>query len=307
VHGYGAAVPEWDPDVVVDGALVRALLADQFSELDATSARLLGEGWDNSVWVVEEEWAFRFPRRAIAIPGVERELAVLPRLAPLLPVPIPEPRFVGRPSNRYPWPFFGALLLGGREPAEAELADQAREELGAELGRFLHIVHEVEIDAELPIDPNRRAEMSFRVPRARECLAQVDAAGIWRSPHRVRAILEAALRLPRSEAERVLHGDLHLRHILVEDRRVTAVIDWGDVCLGDPSIDLQLVWCLLPPAGRTRFVEAYGAIDDERLLRARATALYFCAMLASYAHSVGNANLLRESVAGLDRTLVDWD
>ena len=90
-QGYGAAVPEWDPDVEIDEALVRALLADQFSELDATSARLLGEGWDNSVWVVEEEWAFRFPRRAIAIPGVERELAVLPRLAPLLPVPIPSP------------------------------------------------------------------------------------------------------------------------------------------------------------------------------------------------------------------------
>ena len=300
-------MPEWEADVEIVEALVRALLADQFSELDATSARLLGEGWDNSVWVVEEEWAFRFPRREIAIPGVERELEVLPRLAPLLPVPIPEPRFVGRPSDRYPWPFFGAPLLEGREPADAELADQAREELGAELGHFLHIVHEVEIDAELPIDPNRRAEMSFRVPRAHECLAEVEAAGIWRSPHRVGAILEAALRLPRSEAESVLHGDLHLRHILVEDRRVSAVIDWGDVCLGDPSIDLQLVWCLLPPAGRTRFVEAYGAIDDERLLRARATALYFCAMLASYAHSVGNANLLRESVAGLDRTLVDWD
>ena len=48
-------------------------------------------------------------------------------------------------------------------------------------------------------------------------------------------------------------------------------------------------------------------IDDERLLRARALALYFCAMLAAYARSVGNANLERESVAGLERTLVDWD
>ena len=74
-----------------------------------------------------------------------------------------------------------------------------------------------------------------------------------------------------------------------------------------PSIDLQFVWCLLQPAGRARFVDEYGPIDDDRLLRARATALYFCAMLASYAHSVGNANLERESVSGLERTLVDWD
>ena len=114
-------MPEWDAEVTVDGVLVRSLLSEQFPELDARSARLLGEGWDNSVWVVEESWAFRFPRRAIAIPGVEREISVLPRLAPLLPAPIPEPRFVGTPSERFPWPFFGAPLLAGREPADADL------------------------------------------------------------------------------------------------------------------------------------------------------------------------------------------
>ena len=48
-------------------------------------------------------------------------------------------------------------------------------------------------------------------------------------------------------------------------------------------------------------------VDDERLLRARATALYFCAILGGVRRHVGNANLERESVAGLERTLVDWD
>jgi aminoglycoside phosphotransferase (APT) family kinase protein len=299
-------MPVWDSEVVIDEALVRDLLGEQFPDLDASSACLLGEGWDNSVWVVEEQWAFRFPRRTIAIPGVERELAVLPKLAALLPVQIPEPRFVGRPTGRYPWPFFGAPVLPGREPADAALTEDAREELGAELGRFLSVLHQLEIDVELPVDPNRRADMSFRVPRAREFLAEVREAGIWRPPDRVEAILDAASRLPRSDDDVLLHGDLHLRHILVSGRRVSAVIDWGDVCMGDPSIDLQLAWCLLPPAGRSRFVDEYSAIDDERLLRARATALYFCAMLASYANSVGNTNLLRESVAGLERALVDF-
>ena len=119
-------MPEWDAEVVVDEGLVHALLAEQFPELGASSAQLLGEGWDNSVWVVEERWAFRFPRRGIAIPGVERELAVLPALAPLLPVPIPVPRFVGEPSDRFPWPFFGAELLSGVEPCDAQLSDDDR-------------------------------------------------------------------------------------------------------------------------------------------------------------------------------------
>jgi aminoglycoside phosphotransferase (APT) family kinase protein len=300
-------MPVWDAEVVIDEVLVQALLAEQFPELDGSSARFLGEGWDNSVWVVEESWAFRFPRRAAAVPLVSRELAVLPRIAPLVPVPIPVPSFVGEPGERYPWPFFGAPLLPGREPANAALTDEAREELGAELGRFLRLLHRIEIDTELPVDPNRRADMSFRVPRARECLAEIRAAGIWRPPARVEPMLEAAFRLPPSDTEVVLHGDLHLRHILVSERRLSAVIDWGDACMGDPSIDLQLVWCLLPPTGRQRFVEVYGAIGEQRLLRARATALYFCAMLATYADSVGNASLLGESVAGLERTLVDWE
>jgi aminoglycoside phosphotransferase (APT) family kinase protein len=296
-------VPEWEAEVDVDGMLVRALLVDQFPELDASSARLLGEGWDNSVWVVEERWAFRFPRREIAIRGVERELEVLPALAPLLPVPIPEPHFVGVPSERFRWPFFGAPLLAGAELADAGLDDAAREQLGEELGRFLRVLHDIDLDAELPVDPNRRADMPYRVERARASLAE--AAGLLPMNERIEDILDEASRLPPSEEHVLLHGDLHQRHVLVEDDRLAAVIDWGDVCVGDASIDLQLAWCLLPPAGRARFVDAYGPIGGDRLLRARATALYFCAMLASYAHSVGHANLERECVAGLERTLVD--
>jgi aminoglycoside phosphotransferase (APT) family kinase protein len=209
-------MPEWDAEVEVGEARVRALLAEQFPEFDAASARLLGEGWDNSVWVVEGAWAFRFPRRAIAIPGVERELAVLPRLAPLLPVPIPVPRFVGQPSEHSPWPFFGAPLLPGQEPADADLTDDERVQLGGALGRFLRTLHSPEtltaVDPEraLPVDFNRRADMSIRVPRARENLAYVREFGLWTPPASMERILGAAELLPPSRVELVLtHGDLH--------------------------------------------------------------------------------------------------
>jgi aminoglycoside phosphotransferase (APT) family kinase protein len=161
-------MPDWDAEVAVDESLVRGLIAEQFPELDASSARLLGEGWDNAVWVVEEQWAFRFARRQIAVPGVEREIGLLPMLAPLLPVPIPVPTFVGEPSERFPWPFFGALLLRGVEPAETELRDADRTAVGADLGRFLRALHDVELEVELPYDFNRRADMAFRAALTRE-------------------------------------------------------------------------------------------------------------------------------------------
>jgi len=306
-------MPEWDADVAIDEALVRALLDEQFPELDAASARLLGEGWDNSVWVVEEQWAFRFPRREIAIPGVERELAVLPRLAPLLPVPIPEPRFVGRPSVRFRWPFFGAPLLPGLEPAEAELGEGDRMELGTALGRFLGALHAPEtlaaVDPEraLPVDFNRRADMPFRVARAREKLSALPV-DVWRAPRAVERILSDAEDLPApSGAEVVAHGDLHLRHLLVEGGAVAGVIDWGDVCRANPAIDLMLVWMLLAPAARERFFAAYGSVDAEQLIRSRVLALFLGVTLAHYARDVGHPSLERECVRALDRTLVDWD
>lgn len=88
-RGYRAdAVHEWSPEVVVDRELVHRLIAGRFPELQLGALGPLGDGWDNSVRLVEDRWVFRFPRRAIARAGVERELALLPRLARLLALPI---------------------------------------------------------------------------------------------------------------------------------------------------------------------------------------------------------------------------
>jgi aminoglycoside phosphotransferase (APT) family kinase protein len=129
-------MPTWTAELVVDERLVHRLLT-QFPGLDAESLRPFAEGWDYSIWVVDERWAFRFPRRGVAVPGVRREISVLPELAPLLPIPVPEPVFVGEPADGYPWPFFGSVLLPGQELGDAELGDDARLEVGHTLARFL--------------------------------------------------------------------------------------------------------------------------------------------------------------------------
>jgi aminoglycoside phosphotransferase (APT) family kinase protein len=299
-------VHEWAAEIEVGEPVVRRLLAEQF-ELEPGSLRLLAEGWDNSVWVADGTWAFRFPRRRIALPGVERELAVLPRLAPLLPVPVPLPRFVGRPSERYPWPFFGARLLPGREPESAAPAEDDRGELASVLGSFLRVLHAPELAAavdperRLPVDFNRRADMTARVPRTREQLAALERLGVWQAPRLVERLLAEAERLPPPAAEAVVHGDLHFRHVLVEDGAVTGVIDWGDVCRADPAVDLQLVWSFVPPAAREQFLLAYGPVSEEQLLRARVLALSLSAALAAYGHHEALPQVELEALAGLRR------
>jgi aminoglycoside phosphotransferase (APT) family kinase protein len=298
-------MPTWTAELVVDEQLVRRLLM-QFPAVDAETLRPLAEGWDYSIWAVDERWAFRFPRREMAVPGVRREIAVLPELAPLLPIPVPEPVFVGDPADDFPWPFFGSALLPGRELGDAELGDDARAQVGLALARFVRVLHDSEVAYDLPSDANRRADMSDRVPKTRDQLADLEAEGIWRRPASVDRLLDDAERLPPSQISTVVHGDLHFRQVLVDgNARPTGVIDWVDVCRSDPAIDLSMVWSFLPIEGREAFLAEYGPVSDEQLLRARVVAISLSAALAHYGHSEGFWGIEREALAGLERAAAE--
>ena len=153
------------------------------------------------------------------------------------------------------------------------------------------MLHDAEVTAELPIDPMGRADMAIRVPKTRESLHAIG----WPEPD---GVFEAALRLPPPTATTVLHGDLHLRHLLVHEGALSGVIDFGDICRGDPAIDLMVCWALLPPEGWAEFHATYGAVDEARLLRARVLALDLCAALVLYAAHEGMTAVEEEARTG---------
>jgi aminoglycoside phosphotransferase (APT) family kinase protein len=297
-------VPEWSADVTVDEPLVRRLIAGQFPELELATLRPFAEGWDNAVWLVGERWAFRFPRRNMAIAGVEREIAVLPALAPRLPVRIPAPVFVGHPALGYPWPFFGAELLPGIEAGDAALDDEARIRLAPALAGFLRTLHDTEVDHELPHDPNWRGDMPRRVEMTVDWLERLEREGVWRAPAAVSELLAEADALPATTRSVLCHGDLHFRHLLVDAHgTLTGVIDWGDLCRGEPAIDLSLLWSFFPPEGREAFLGVYGPLAQDQLVRTRLLAVNLCVILALYGHHEGMAGVRREALEGLERAV----
>ena len=294
---------EWAPEVVVDEPLARRLIGEQFPQVEQRSLQLLGAGWDNTVWLVDDEWVFRFPRRQMVIRGLENEMRYLPRIAPLLPVPIPKPTLLGKASDEFAWPFYGAPFLLGRELAEAGLDDDARTALGRPFGEFLSALHSLDLDADLPLDPVRRADMTFRVPRTRERFAELEALSVWTAPSEALEIVEAAAELGLPEPTAVVHGDLHLRHLLVDDGGApSAVIDWIDLSRNDPGVDLVLYWCALPPEGRDEFRAAYGSITEDELLLGRILSLFLCGTLVAWGHHEGVEHVKREALDGLART-----
>ena len=295
-------MPQWDPEIAVDAVLARRLLAEQFPELEPLPITLLGAGWDNTVFAVGAEWVFRFPRKELIVPFLETEIALLPELAPLLPVPIPVPQQIGVPSDAFPWPFFGARMLPGAELCNAP--DTSRELLAPQLGRLLRTLHGRDVlDAlggRLQENWTRRADMQLRVPMIVEKLAVLD--GLWHAPAHVHAMLDDALELPPPESTAACHGDLHFRHVLVDGDRVSGLIDWIDLCRGDPALDLQIVWSVLPPETRGAFLAEYGDVEDATLLRARVVAVFLCTALLEYAHHEGLPAIEREAIVSLDRT-----
>ena len=298
-------MPEWDAEERVDEALARRLIAEQFPELEARDLQLLGEGWDTMVWLVDDRWVFRFPRRTMVVSGLELEMRYLPAMADHLPLPIPRPTFLGRPSEAYGWPFYGAPFLPGRELADSALDDEARIALGRPLGEFLRALHSLELDADLPVDPTHRADMTSRVPMTRERFEQLEQAGLWTAPAAAHEIVEAAAALGPAEPTAIVHGDFHLRHLLVDDEgRASAVIDWVDLSRNDPGVDFVLYWSILPPNGRAKFRAAYGEPTEAQLARGRILSLFLCGILALWGDHEGVPSVKREALAGLERTLV---
>ena len=294
-------MPVWDAERVVDERLA-ASLAGRFTETAGRPLRLLAIGWDRTVWLVDERWVFGFPRRAVVAPGIERELEWLPRLAPRLPAAIPVPHFVGEPDGVFPWPFFGSAFIPGEEAMNVDCGGR----VAVDLAEFLRVLHSPQLAADigaesLPPDGNNRADMRVRVPYTRERLLE-----LGRLPAAAERILRDAERLqPPPKPHTIAHGDLHLRNPLVHAGRLSGVLDWIDVCRGDPSLDLMVLWSLVPQSARGDFLRAYGDVDEACLLRARVIALMLGAALALWARDQRQPQVESAALASIDRALRD--
>jgi aminoglycoside phosphotransferase (APT) family kinase protein len=278
----------WSAEQHVDEERARGLIRTQFSDLAADEVKLVSEGWDYAVFRVDGEWAFRFPRREMVIPGTEREIAVLPALAERLPIGVPAPVFVGGPGDDFPWPFYGARYLEGVE-ATGRSVDPAA--LGAAL-RTLHAPETLPArGGELPPHPQGRGDMEVRLPR-------FEAHGID-AP----ALVAAARELPPARHAAVCHGDLHMRQLLVDGDRLTGIVDWVDVCRSDPAVDLSVAWSTLDAGARPSFFAAYGEVGEETRVRARVVAAFLCAALVEWARKEQVPSVLDAALAGLQRAI----
>jgi aminoglycoside phosphotransferase (APT) family kinase protein len=289
----------WEPERSVDEALARRLIARQFPELAALSVEPYGVGWDNTAFVVGRRWVFRFPRRTIAVALVETECAILPALAPRLPLPLPVPVYLGRPGQDYPWPFAGYRELAGTTADRASPDAAARIAAAPTIAGFLAALHRVPAEEARALgagsDAIGRLDLGKRVAGVEERLVRLAGLGVLDDPGRWQRIVDD---LPAGWVPgdgTLCHGDLYARHLLVDDLGAPCgVIDWGDLHVGDPAVDLAIAHVYLPPAAHDEFRRAYGPIDEAAWRVARFRALFSAVAIVLYGHDVGDQALVRE-------------
>lgn len=293
----------WNAEYELSETDARQMIEDQFPSFTPAHLEVLGVGWDNTAWLVNDEFVFRFPRRSIGAQTLDAEIQVLPGLAGRLPLPVSAPEFVGHPAGGFPWKFAGYRKLRGRTACLANLSDAQRHDAARVLGEFLAALHAGGPDeaARLGAEPDRmgRLDAERRVPQVRQTLARLKEWNRVEDLAPFEGIIEdAAVRPP--QATTVVHGDLYSRHLLVDDAdRLCGVIDWGDVHFGDVAVDLAIAHEFLPASARGAFRRAYGPIDEGTWRLARFRALVHGALVAGYAHEIDDANLLREGLLSL--------
>lgn len=256
-----------DTGIEVTAGLVRELLREQHPDLAGLPIREVPGGWGNQMWRLGQELVVRMQRMDPTPELQFKERRWLPVLAPRLPLPVPVPVRLGEPSARFPkhWTVMtwvpGEPLDHGSISRGAHAADT--------LAGFLQALH-AEAPAEAPVATDRGThpgdctdgfEDFFRAVAPDDIAARVRA--VWDD-----AVASRAWRGPPVW----VHGDLHPANVVVSEGTLSGVVDFGDMCAGDPAWDLAAAWVLLPAGTACRFFDAYARADEATIRRARGLA-----------------------------------
>lgn len=289
-------------EVDTDATLVRRLLAAQFPQwADLPVEPAPSAGTDHAIYRLGDDLAVRLPRIHWAVEQVDKELRWLPVLAPHLPVAIPQPLARGAPGEGYPWPWGVYGWLPGERATSEGLADPVQ--VATDLARFIDALQRID-----PAGGPRAAEHGLRgAPLATRDLATRAAITALDGLIDVDAATEAweiALAAPEWDRAPVwFHGDLLAGNLLLEQGRLSAVIDFGDLGVGDPAPDLMSAWGLFAGESRRAFRSAL-AIDDATWARGRGHALSQALIFVPY-YLDTNPIGVRDALRAISEVLAD--
>ena len=229
-------------------------------------------GTVNALFRLGDEIVLRFPlqpsRGAELRDELVREQEAARRIAPLVPLAVPEPVAFGEPGEGYAGPWTAYRWIPGTTASMQNIDDPAA--FARDLASFVSAFHAMDTGGRRWDGLSRGGPLSTKDDYVRHSLAEsgqlIDTAKLTRVWQRC---LDA---LPQEWTDVWNHADLMPGNLLVRDGRLAAVIDLGAVCVADPAVDLMPAWNLLAAGARDAYRRALG-VDDATWERGRGWAI----------------------------------
>ncbi len=292
-------------EVDTDASLVRRLLTAQFPQwAHLPLTPVPSAGTDNALYRLGDDMAVRLPRIHWAVGQVAKEQEWLPRIAPFLPLAIPLPLVKGEPGEGYPWHWSVYRWLEGENATRERITDQRQAAL--DLAEFIIALRRIDATGGPPPGPHnseRGEPLIIRDAPTRKAITilqdTIDADAAT-------AVWDAAIHAPAWSGPPVwIHGDLQSGNLLAVRGRLSAVIDFGCLGVGDPACDVMPAWLYLSAETRDVFRAAL-QVDDATWARGRGWALTFGLIALPYYQ---NTNLILAGIArrAIQEALTDYN
>lgn len=262
----------WEQTIDIDVKKASRLIESQHAII-IRSIRLLDAGWDNLVYLVNETMIFRFPRREFGLVCMENEIALLPYVASQVSFPLSAPQWIGQPCELYPHPFAGYSIIPGKPVADVSESLIANTPFATTLASWLSELHAIPVTEHyaqlIKGEQGWRYDVNHRVLRCKEMLTRYEGYFLQLGFKKA-LLLDVIAKLPelsfKKDRQSYLHADLYSRHVVMNPTTSvpTGLIDWGDMHIGHPGIDLA-VGMIFTEEAFQHFLHAYGHVDDDMM------------------------------------------
>ncbi|WP_371169055.1 aminoglycoside phosphotransferase family protein [Aliiroseovarius sp. 2305UL8-7] len=259
-------------DPVINTRLVRRLISQQFPNFSELPIQpVVKQGHDNRTFRLGERLSVRLPSTASYADAVQKEATVLTSIGRHFSIQVPEVCALGQPSDDFPLPWSIRRWLPGGTLEETQIVNQAS--LARALGDILVELRSLPADTAFLAGRHsffRGCHLKVYHDEVMMCLSRMDDA---LSRRRCLEIWNDGLKAAWSNPPVWFHGDLAVGNILINEDKISALIDFGICGVGDPSCDLAIAWTYFDADTRRIFKDS-AKVDDGTWSRGRCWALW---------------------------------
>ncbi|CDZ79307.1 hypothetical protein BN59_03625 [Legionella massiliensis] len=256
----------------INTTLAKKLVATQFPQWQTLTVQPVKQsGWDNRTFHLGEEMTIRLPSAEDYAPQIVKEFHWLPILAKDLACQITTPLALGKPCEDYPWHWSINRWIKGETISVSSVQDL--NQLAKALGGFLADLQKIDSTGG-PIagahNFHRGGALSVYDDEMRQALAKIENQ---KEQSLVKQLWTKAISSSWETKPVWVHGDIAIGNLLVQDGKLCAVIDFGQLAIGDPACDLAIAWNLFSDESRQVFQTAL-SLDRATWVRAMGWTLW---------------------------------